>query len=71
MKDVPGELGMEETELTEEKKEQLIRRVTEAAESGTLKMKDWMDIYDILLAALEREKAVTMEQFLIDSLAEE
>lgn len=27
-------------ELTQEKKEQLIRRVTEAAESGVLKMQD-------------------------------
>lgn len=62
---------MDDIKLTQEKKEQLIRRVTEVADSGALKMSDWMAIYDILLEACEREKAETMEQVLINSLSED
>ncbi len=62
---------MEETELTQEKKEQLIREVTEAAETGVLKIQDWKAICDILLEALRRDEIEAMEQYLIDCLAEE
>ncbi len=55
-------------ELTQEKKEQLIRRVTEAAESGVLKMQDWAAIYDILLEACHREEIAIFEQYMVDSL---
>ena len=47
--------------LDEEKYNQLIRRITELYEQGTLKIRDWMAMYDILLAALERDKAETFE----------
>ena len=55
-------------ELTQEKKDQLIRRVTEAAESGVLKMQDWAAIYDILLEACHREEIAIFEQYMVDSL---
>ncbi len=62
---------MQDLELTQEKKEQLIRRVTEATESGVLKMQDWIAIYDILLEACHREEIATIEQYMIDCLNEE
>ncbi len=62
---------MKDLELTQEKREQLICRVTELANNGVLKVPDWMAIYDILLEACHREKIMTMEQYLIDSLTEE
>lgn len=59
---------MEEMELTQEKRDQLIRRVTEVANEGVLKLPDWLAIYDILLEALAREEVVALEDYLIESL---
>ena len=57
-------------ELTAEQKEQLIQRITDLLDTGVLKSKDWCAMYDIMLGACEREKATTMEDYLIGCLEE-
>ena len=59
---------MKDLELTQEKKEQLIRRITDLLEQNVLKVPDWCAMYDIMLEACEREKALSMENYLIDCL---
>lgn len=56
---------MEELELTQEKKDQLIQRITDLLEENVLKMPDWCAMYGIMLEACEREKAVSMENYLM------
>ena len=57
-------------ELPQEKKEQLINRVTKLANEGILEAEDWFAIYDILLNACHREEIRSMEQYLMGCLAE-
>ena len=56
--------------IDEGKRDQLIRRINELYEGGVLKIRDWMAMYEIMIDACEREKAVTMEQYLMHSLEE-
>ncbi len=55
-------------ELTQEKKEQLIQRITDLLDQNVLKVPDWCAMYDIMLEACERDQAVTMENYLRDCL---
>lgn len=57
-----------EDEIPQDKQKQLIKRVKQLVREGVLKERDWFAIYDILLNACEREKARTVEQFLIAGL---
>ena len=50
--------------LDEEKFNQLIGRLRELYDQGTLQIQDWVAIYDIMLEALERDKAETFERFM-------
>lgn len=56
---------MEEMELTQEQKDHLVERITELLEENVLKMPDWCAMYDIMLEACEREKALSMEHYLM------
>lgn len=55
---------MEELELTQEQKDHLVERINDLLEENVLKMPDWCAMYDIMLEACEREKAVSMENYL-------
>ncbi len=55
-------------ELTVEQKEQLLQRITDLLDTGVLKSQDWCAMYDLMRAACEREKAVTMEDYLISCM---
>ena len=57
-----------EAAIPQDKREQLIGRITQLTEEGILKERDWFAIYDILLNACEREKARTVEEYLIAGL---
>lgn len=59
---------MKAIELTQEKKDQLIRRVKELLDDNVLKAPDWCAMYDIMLEACEREKALSMENYLMSCL---
>ena len=56
--------------LTEEKKEQLLKRVKQCLDEDTLNVWDWMKIYDVLLEACERESAAVYESMRADSINE-
>ena len=58
----------ERLRLTEEKKEQLLRRVKEALDEDRLDMTDWMKIYGVLVEACDREAKDALEQYMIDSI---
>lgn len=51
-------------ELTQGMKEQLIGRITELMDENILKVPDWCLIYDVMLEVCEREKALSMENYL-------
>lgn len=55
-------------ELTQEKKDSLVRRVVELTENGTFNMNDWMAIYDICLRACNRKEIDLFEQDLINRI---
>lgn len=55
-------------ELTEDKKKQLIDRVTECANGGILRSGDWFAIYDILLEATHREHMRAVEEYVIEQV---
>ena len=57
--------------ITEEKRDQLIRRINELYDKGALTVQDWMAIYDVFLAACGREKAAAYERYLEDCLNDE
>ena len=64
-------MGIEEEldrKLTDEKKTQLIQRVTESVNDGVLNIRDWMAIYEILLEAHRRAEAEIAERILEESL---
>ena len=56
--------------IDEEKRDQLIRRINELYESGVLKIRDWMAIYDIFIEACNREAANAYEDYMLHSLEE-
>lgn len=59
---------MEDREkLTQEHKEQLLRRVKDCLDEDALNIFDWMKIYDILLEACEREHAEAYEDLVAGS----
>ena len=58
----------ERLKLTEEKKEQLLRRVKEALDKDVLNMVDWMKIYDVLLEACERSATEAFENYMVKSV---
>ena len=57
--------------ITDEKLEQLIGRLRQLHAEGTLRNRDWMAMYDIMLEACERDKAETLEQYIAERLNEE
>ena len=57
-----------EKRIDDEKFEHLITRIREAHEEGVLKIRDWMAMYEILIAACEREEAETMERIIEDRI---
>ena len=54
--------------LDAKRKAQLLQRVQECCDKDTLNLADWMQIYDILLKACERESASLAEEIMIDSV---
>ena len=60
----------ERLKLTEEKKEQLLRRVKQCLDEDTLDMTDWMKIYDVLLEACEREQIDAYESYVAHRIVE-
>lgn len=54
--------------LDGKKKEQLLNRVKECCDKDVLTVGDWMRIYDVLLAACERDCASVAEELMIDSV---
>lgn len=54
----------EELRLTDEKKEQLLRRVKECLDNNVLNLVDWMKIYDVLLEACDREAIAVQEEYM-------
>ena len=50
--------------LTQEKKNQLIERVTMVANLDALRMRDWCAIFEILSEACERERVESTEKYL-------
>ncbi len=59
---------MEELDLTQEKKEQLIERITELLNENILKVSDWCKIYDVMLEACDRENALFLENYLLSCI---
>lgn len=53
-----------DAELTEEKRDQLIQRITDLTRDKILRTRDWIAIYDVLLNACEREEAAEKEKML-------
>ena len=58
----------ERLKLSEEKKQQLLKRVKEALDDDLLDITDWMKMYDILLEACERKSSEIMEDYLAQSV---
>lgn len=57
--------------IDEEKRDQLIRRINELYESGVLKIRDWMAIYEIFINACNREAANAYEDYMLHILEED
>ena len=60
----------EKLKISEERKEQLLMRVRECLDNGTLNLIDWMKIYDVLLEACHRESVALQEDMLTESIKE-
>ena len=56
---------MDEMELTQGQKEQLIERLKELLDENVLKMPDWCAMYDIMIGACDRAAALSMENYLM------
>ena len=56
--------------ITEEQRDKLIGKIHWMYDEGVMRIRDWMAMYEIMIDACEREKAVTMEQYLMHSLEE-
>lgn len=56
--------------IDEEKRDGLIKRINELYDEGILKIRDWMAIYDVFIAACNRETAESYEKYVIDSIGE-
>lgn len=54
--------------LTQERKEQLLRRVKECLDDDTLDKTDWMKIYGILVEAHKRRASELCEDYLLNSI---
>ena len=54
--------------IDDEKKANLLNRVQEAIRNDTLCIRDWLGIYEILLKAIQREEAVSRENYLMGRL---
>ena len=63
MQDIPEEELNKK--LDDEKKVNLLKRVQEAIENDALCIRDWLGIYEILLNAIQREEAVSTENYLM------
>ncbi len=59
---------MEEFDLTQEKKELLIERITELLDENILKVSDWFAIYDVMQEACDRENALFLENYLLSCI---
>ena len=57
-----------EKRIDEEKRDQLVRRINELYEEGVLRIRDWMEMYEILINACQREEAETMERIIEDRI---
>jgi len=50
--------------LTEEKKQQLLKRVKDCLDDDVLNLFDWIEIYNVLLKACDREAIATQEEYM-------
>lgn len=57
--------------IDEEKRDGLIKRINELYDNGVLKIRDWIAIYEVFIAACNREKAESFEKYMINSISEE
>lgn len=57
-----------EKRISEAQRDKLIERINGLYNEGVIRIQDWMAIYEILLAACERDKAETYEQIIIERL---
>ena len=57
--------------IDEAKRDGLIRRINELYDNGVLKIRDWMAIYEVFIAACNREAAESFEKYMINSISEE
>ena len=57
--------------IDEEKRDALIKRINELYSEGVLKIRDWMAIYDVFIAACNREAANAYENYMLHSLEED
>lgn len=55
--------------LTQERKEQLLRRVKECLDDDTLDKTDWLQIYGILVEAHKRRASEVYEDYLKEKIA--
>ena len=54
--------------ITDERFEQLIVRLRQLHAEGTLRNRDLMEMYNLMLAACQRDEAETLERYLAESL---
>lgn len=54
--------------ITDERFEQLIVRLRQLHAEGTLRNRDMMAMYDLMLEACQRDEAETLERYLTESL---
>jgi hypothetical protein len=58
-------LGMED-KVSEEKRDELIGRIRKLCDNGTMRIRDWRAMYDIMLEACERAEAEAFERYMED-----
>jgi hypothetical protein len=54
--------------ITDERFEQLIVRLRQLHAEGTLRYRDMMAMYDLMIEACQRDEAETLERYLTESL---
>ena len=54
--------------ITDERFEQLIVRLRQLHAEGTLRNRDMMAMYDLMIEACQRDEAETLERYLAESL---
>lgn len=57
--------------IDEDKRDGLIKRINELYDNGVLKVRDWMAIYEVFIAACNREAAESYERYMINSVSED